>query len=102
MSRHHRCSRLIRSSPLLLVAAALLLAACKPAPAPKHAVGGTVSGLAGTGLVLRNNGGDDLAVTQNGAFTFSTPIAAGSAYSVSVATPPSSPQQRCTVANATG
>jgi hypothetical protein len=32
-------------------------------------VGGTVSGLAGSGLVLRNNGGDDLAIGANGSGT---------------------------------
>src|SRR5512140_20065 len=103
MSRNHHTSPLVRSSPLPLLAAALLLAACEPTPPPpKHAVGGKVSGLGGTGLVLRNNGGDDLAVQGNGPFTFATPIAMGSAYSVSVAAPPSSYPQRCTVANATG
>ena len=38
------------------------------------AVGGTVSGLLGT-LVLRNNGGDDLPLTADGAFTFTTKVA---------------------------
>src|SRR5947207_4352663 len=37
-------------------------------------VGGTVTGLTGSGLVLRNNGGDNLPIGGNGAFTFSTPI----------------------------
>ena len=37
-------------------------------------IGGTVSGLAGSGLMLRNNGGDDLAISGNGGFTFATPI----------------------------
>src|SRR6266702_1834453 len=37
-----------------------------------HTIGGTISGLSGTGLVLRNNGGDSLPVSANGTFTFST------------------------------
>jgi hypothetical protein len=65
-------------------------------------IGGTVSGLSGTGLVLRNNGGDNLAVPANGAFTFSTAIASGAAYSVTVLTQPSNPSQSCTVANGSG
>ena len=65
-------------------------------------VGGTVTGLDGTGLVLRNNGGDSLPISANGAFTFPTPVVSGVAYSVTVATQPSSPAQTCTVANATG
>jgi len=40
-------------------------------------VGGTVTGLTGTGLVLQDNGGDNLAITGNGAFTFKTAVAQG-------------------------
>jgi 6-phosphogluconolactonase (cycloisomerase 2 family) len=56
-----------------------------------------VSGLAGGAqVVLRDNGGDSLTVTANGAFTFATPIASGSAYSVTVAAEPLG--QTCAVA----
>ena len=65
-------------------------------------IGGTVSGLAGTGLVLQNNGGDDLGVSADGAFTFTTPLADGSAYDVAVLTQPTGLSQTCTVANASG
>jgi hypothetical protein len=63
-------------------------------------VGGTVSGLAGTGLVLQNNGGNALSISADGAFTFSTPVAAGGAYSVAVFTQPAG--QGCSVANGSG
>jgi len=65
-------------------------------------VGGTVSGLTGAGLVLRNNGADDLAVAANGGFTFATQVASGGAYNVSVQTQPSNPAQTCTPASNTG
>lgn len=65
-------------------------------------VGGSVSGLSGSGLVLQNNGGDILPVSANGGFTFSTAVASGAAYSVSVLTQPSLPNQDCTVSNGTG
>jgi hypothetical protein len=65
-------------------------------------VGGTVSGLAGSGLVLRNNGADDLAIASNGSFTFATPVANGSTFEVTVATQPNGPSQTCTVADASG
>ena len=42
-----------------------------------YTVGGSVSGLVGIGLVLQNNGGDDLVVSGDGAFTFATPLADG-------------------------
>ena len=52
-------------------------------------IGGTVSGLTVSGLVLANNGGDTLNVPTNAAtFTFATAVAFGSAYSVSVASQP--------------
>jgi len=65
-------------------------------------VGGTVTGLTGAGLVLQNNGGDNLARGADGAFTFATPINSGAAYNVTVLTQPSNPAQVCTPANNTG
>jgi len=69
---------------------------------PTFTIGGTVSGLTGTGLVLQNNGGDGLTITTDGGFTFSTPIDDLSTYSVTVSTEPSTPNQTCLVSNATG
>jgi len=66
---------------------------------PTHTVGGTVSGLTGTGLVLRNNGSDDLPV-NSGNFTFGIAIAEGNAYDVTILSQPSS--QTCSVTNASG
>jgi hypothetical protein len=63
-------------------------------------IAGTVSGLAGSGLVLQNNAGDNLAVSANGSFTFATPIASGSTYAVTVLTNPSG--ELCTVSNGSG
>ena len=65
-------------------------------------VGGAVTGLAGSGLVLQNNGADNLARTIDGAFTFATTVNSGGAYSVSVATQPTTPAQTCTATNNTG
>ena len=88
---------LARSAAALAWAAGLVLA-CTESPtesptdtAPTYTVGGTVSGLVGIGLVLRDNGGDNLAVTANGAFSFATGLADGAAYAVTVSTQPSEP-----------
>jgi len=67
-----------------------------------YTVGGTVSGLTGAGLVLQNNGGDNLARNADGAFTFTSPVASGGAYNVTVSAQPSSPAQTCTPASNTG
>ena len=65
-------------------------------------VGGTVTGIAGPGLVLQNNGGDDLTVNADGTFQFPTAIADGASYEVTVRTNPESPSQRCFVYDGTG
>jgi hypothetical protein len=67
-----------------------------------YTIGGTVSGLAGTGLVLQNNGGNNLSITSNGSFTFTTTLLNGASYNVTVLTQPSSPNQLCSLANASG
>ena len=50
--------------------------------------------------MLQDNGGDNLSVTANGAFTFATALAGGAAYAVTVKTNPSG--QTCTVSNGSG
>jgi 6-phosphogluconolactonase (cycloisomerase 2 family) len=63
-------------------------------------IGGTVSGLAGTGLVLQNNGGDNLRFTTSGPFSFLTRLVSGSAYNVTILSQPSG--STCSVANGSG
>jgi 6-phosphogluconolactonase len=73
-----------------------------PPPPATYTVGGTVTGLAGSGLVLNSDFGGDLAVSASGSFTFSTPLPDGSAFNVGVKIQPTSPGQYCQVANSTG
>jgi sugar lactone lactonase YvrE len=68
----------------------------------QYAVGGTVAGLSGAGLILQNNGGSDLPVSASGHFEFSTPSPGGTSYSVVVKTQPSNPSQSCSVPNGVG
>ena len=63
-----------------------------------YAIGGTVSGLAGT--VELGLGGEQLAVGSSGQFIFATRLPSGTNYSVTVATQPAG--QTCTVTNGTG
>lgn len=62
-------------------------------------IGGSVSGLSGT-VVLQNNGGDDLTLSAEGAFVFSTPLADGTSYVVTILTQPEG--QSCVLSNASG
>jgi hypothetical protein len=70
--------------------------------ATNDTIGGTVSGLSGTGLVLQDNGGNNLSVTANGSFTFSTAVASAGAYDVTVLMQPSNPAQTCEVTDGSG
>ncbi|MBS0387114.1 MAG: hypothetical protein JSR15_01440, partial [Proteobacteria bacterium] len=73
-----------------------------PSPTPKYTIGGTVSGLQGSGLVLLNNGGDALAVSASGSFAFPVAVASGSAYAVTVSAQPGAPSQYCSVGAGAG
>jgi len=88
----------------------VILAACHgggggggtPAPGTTYTIGGTVSGLVGSGLVLQDNAGNDLAIGGSGAFTFSTALASGAAYNVTVLAQPETPSQTCIVTGGSG
>ena len=70
-----------------------------------YTIGGTVAGLGtGSSVVLQNNAGDNIPVSANGAFTFTTPLANGAAYAVTVLTQPTAPGpgQSCIVTAGTG
>ena len=70
-------------------------------PPPTYTIGGTVSGLgAGLSVGLLNNGGNSLTVNASGAFTFSTALASGAAYVVTIGTQPAG--QVCAVSNGSG
>ncbi len=73
-----------------------------PAPTVTYTVGGTVSGLQGSGLTLENNGGNALAVSASGSFTFPGTVASGATYAVTVAIQPGAPAQNCDVSAGTG
>ena len=64
-----------------------------------HTVSGTITGLTGT-VTLLNNGVNPTSMNIDGSFTFSSPIAEGSSYTVTVGTQPL--EQTCTVTNASG
>jgi hypothetical protein len=102
-------SRLLsRHAPLRAVMALSLLAlsACGgggggSAPLPQYTIGGTLSGLASGGTaVLQVNGGGNLSISNNGSFTFPTPLTSGTSYSVTVSSAPAN--QSCSIANGSG
>jgi serine/threonine-protein kinase len=84
--------------------ATFILAACGGGggAAPTYTVGGTVSGLSGSGLVLRNNGGSDRTITASGPFTIANSVASGTTYDVIAQAQPSGFTDACVVSNGSG
>jgi 6-phosphogluconolactonase len=87
---------------VLAVGLVAILASCGSSSGYSYTVGGTISGLAGSGLVLQNNAGDDLIISTNGSFSFAKALTDGSTYAVTVKTVPSGLSQSCTVVNGNG
>ena len=73
-----------------------------PPPSATYTVGGTVTGLTGSGLVLQTNAGDVVPVSKAGVFTFPNQLGSGAAYTVTVKAQPSTPAQNCIVTNGSG
>jgi 6-phosphogluconolactonase len=92
----------MRQTGILLFALGCLpLGACGGGGgAPTFSVGGSVSGLTGSGLQLQLNGGTGLVVTANGSFSFADAFDSGSKYAVTIKSQPSS--SRCVLTNASG
>jgi sugar lactone lactonase YvrE len=67
-----------------------------PAAASPYTVAVEVSGLTGNGLVIQDNGRDNLAIKADGKSAFATPLNSGGAYNVTVLAQPSA--QSCTMA----
>ncbi len=71
-----------------------------------YTIGGTVTGLVGTGLILQNSSdSEQLAISPasgNQAFTFKKLVPTGTAYTVTIFAEPTAPTQACTVSRGTG
>jgi hypothetical protein len=66
------------------------------------AVWGQVSGLTGSGLVLQDNGGDELTIIGNGPVKFPGKLQSGSAYSITILSQPAAPELICAVTGGAG
>jgi hypothetical protein len=93
-------------SPLragIALACALSLSACGGGDGDVY-IGGTAFGVTKPGLVLTNNGGDDLAVNSSGRFVFSKLVETDAGYNVEVKSVPSNVEKKedCVVDHASG
>ncbi|HEY7375694.1 MAG TPA: Calx-beta domain-containing protein, partial [Polyangia bacterium] len=73
-----------------------------PTPTTMYDVSGTVTGLAGTGLVLRDVATGRMASATETSFSFGRQYVTGESYEVRVDSQPMNPRQSCTVANGMG
>lgn len=74
-----------------------------PTPAPTnsmHSVGGNVSGLGNSELVINSNLGDEISINSDGEFIFPTKFSNGANFEVSIISQPAT--LSCTAQNATG
>jgi len=101
----------LRTRSLATWALLLLVAACGGGNTDAVGVSGTTYTVSATitglrhsynGGTLRNNGGDDLKIFNNGTYSFKTALASGSPYAVTVSLQPTGPDQTCTVSNGSG
>ncbi len=70
-------------------------------PAPSFTIGGSITGLNTNGLILQNNGSDNLTVPANAtSFRFTTPVALGGSYHVTILQQPTG--LTCSVSNGNG
>ena len=98
LSDPHGCATLGASSAVLMI----IDNDRPPVATPTFAVGGTVSGLAGRGLVLRNGPTGENLTPANGAFAFTQRSLPGLTYAVTVLTQPNGPSQLCAITGGSG
>lgn len=101
-----------KMSILLIVLMAFVMAACSGVAANSssgttggtttYTIGGSVTNLVGSGLVLADNTTDTLTITGTGTVQFTFKKAVSGQYSVAVVTQPSNPAQTCTVTGGSG
>src|SRR4051812_9154217 len=94
-----------RNLLVIVTIGVLMLTSCggnESATPVTYTISVTVSGLNGSGMVLQNNAGNNLAVASNGLKTFAAGLSSGAGYAVTLLTAPSAPAQTCTLTNATG
>lgn len=70
-----------------------------PEPTASYMIGGTITGLVSSGLMLENNGGDTISV-DGASFEFATAVTDGNTYAVTVASHPD--KQLCSVEDGAG
>jgi hypothetical protein len=85
-----------------VVASANVTSVTVTCSANTFSIGGTATGLAGVGCVLQDNGGDNLSLSADGAFGFSTRVLTGASYRASILTQPTGPTQSCVITGGSG
>jgi hypothetical protein len=91
------------TAPVLLMLALTACGGGSSTPATStttHTIGGSLTGLTSGSVVLQKNSTNDLTLSANGSFSFTTSVDSGSAYAVTVLTQPI--DQSCVVSSGSG
>ena len=100
-----------RFAPLLVLLVCSVIAGCGggggTGSSTTYPIGGMANGVLGSGLVLLDDGSDNLVIAPKAdhsavSFTFRTQVAVTGAYRVTVGAQPSTPAQTCTVVHDSG
>jgi hypothetical protein len=71
-------------------------------PVLTYSIGGSVTGMTGSGLRISNNATDELTLDASGNFVFADELEGGEDYDVQIVTQPANPDNVCTLANGSG
>src|SRR5580704_17170660 len=92
--------RALRACTITLLGLMVACGGSSSGPAPTYALGGTVSGLSASGLVLADSGHTLAVNSAAGSFSFGSILSSGSAYAVTVQTQPAG--ETCSVSKGGG
>ena len=92
----------LKASGQCVLVTSLLLVGCGSSKPPLYSVGGTVTGLKGSGLVLQSPGLPDAPLSTTENFLIANAVPTGFSYAATVKAQPVNPNQQCTIMGGSG
>ena len=92
----------LKASGQCVLVTILFLLGCGGSKPPLYSVGGTVTGLKGSGLVLQSPGLPDVPLSTNESFLIANAVPTGFSYAATVKVQPVNPTQQCTIVGGSG
>ena len=92
----------LKASGQCVLVTILFLLGCGGSKPPLYSVGGTVTGLKGSGLVLQSPGLPDVPLSTTESFLIANAVPTGFSYAATVKVQPVNPTQQCTIVGGSG